>query len=826
MPLDLSQLSAQQSNSKQLDPATLFRTLPVNREKFKYLRDVQAEVIKRWYDRRNDRDLRIKMNTGGGKTLVGMLLLKSCLNEGFGPAVYIAPTPYLADQVAAEANELGIAVSKDPRALTVASGREVLVTHIHVLLNGMSKFGVGNEAKIPIGSIVIDDAHSCLNTAEEQFTLKIERSSSLFDQIVALFSHNLEEQSSIAAIEIKKGNGDVCLRVPYWAWREQLSKVTEILYAEKNDQLRFSWPLLSDVLAECRCVVSSSRIEITPRCLPIAVIPSFGQAKRRIFMSATFADDNVLITDFAAAPELIRHAIAPANASDIGERLILVPQELNPDLSDEELRRLAADYSRSINVVVIVPSDHRLKKWQQHSQLVLRADTLEEGVSRLRQEHVGLTVIVNKFDGIDLPNDACRLLIIDDLPDVQSLADRVDESALTGTRIHMHRGIQQIEQGMGRGVRSAEDFCAVLLMGRKLTARLYANGAIQGFSPATLAQFELSRSLGEQIRNKGIDELRMAIDTCLNRDPQWTQISRNSLASVTYGEDNSDTSLAIARREAFDKALARDHHGAAQSIERAVNTETDPKVKGWLMSEYAEYVANYDPSYSQELALKAHTLNTQVMRPIAGVSYQKLSNKSSVQSGDLISFLRTRFLDGNQMLVHANAMLEDLQFESVSFKRFESAFAEIGRFLGFNAQRPESEYGSGPDVLWAIGSLQYFVVECKNEASTEFISKDYVNQLSGSIHWFSENYDTTCKVVPVLVHPSTRIDTAASPHADMRVIDRESLSKLKTSFVSFVKGLATWKDFGDPQKVTDHLRACSFDTASFLTSYTKTVTRG
>ena len=35
------------------------------------------------------------MNTGGGKTVVGLLMLKSCLNEGVGPAVYVTPDNYL-----------------------------------------------------------------------------------------------------------------------------------------------------------------------------------------------------------------------------------------------------------------------------------------------------------------------------------------------------------------------------------------------------------------------------------------------------------------------------------------------------------------------------------------------------------------------------------------------------------------------------------------------------------------------------------------------------------------------------------------------------------
>ena len=39
------------------------------------------------------------MNTGSGKTVVGLLILKSCLNEEKGPAVYVVPDSYLVKQV-------------------------------------------------------------------------------------------------------------------------------------------------------------------------------------------------------------------------------------------------------------------------------------------------------------------------------------------------------------------------------------------------------------------------------------------------------------------------------------------------------------------------------------------------------------------------------------------------------------------------------------------------------------------------------------------------------------------------------------------------------
>ncbi len=78
------------------------------------------------------------------------------------PAVYVSPTPHLAEQVRSEATDLGLEVTEDPRASRFQNGKAILVTHVHRVINGKSVFGVGDEGvKIPIGSIVIDDAHTC-----------------------------------------------------------------------------------------------------------------------------------------------------------------------------------------------------------------------------------------------------------------------------------------------------------------------------------------------------------------------------------------------------------------------------------------------------------------------------------------------------------------------------------------------------------------------------------------------------------------------------------------------------------------------------------------
>src|SRR5258706_13235231 len=95
-----------------LRPRDIFAALP-NRP-WPYLRQEQGEVLEKWFDRREDRDVVIKQNTGGGKTVVGLLIAQSTLNEGIGKAVYLAPDTYLAGYVRREAARLGLATATGP----------------------------------------------------------------------------------------------------------------------------------------------------------------------------------------------------------------------------------------------------------------------------------------------------------------------------------------------------------------------------------------------------------------------------------------------------------------------------------------------------------------------------------------------------------------------------------------------------------------------------------------------------------------------------------------------------------------------------------------
>ena len=165
-------------------------------------------------------------------------------------------------------------------------------------------------------------------------------------------------------------------------------------------------------------------------------------------------------------------------------------------------------------------------------------------------------------------------------------------------------------------------------------------------------------------------------------------------------------------------------------------------------------------------------------------------------------------------------MLSNLHIGS-EYEKFEEALNEIGIVLGFVCSRPDKETGGyGPDNLWAIDSSEYLVIECKTEATTQTIKKDYCNQLSGSVNWFKENYAYPNKCIPIMVHPSKFIDMVASPDENMRVMTEKELEYFRKNLRDFFGALCHNGNNSDISKINELLRIYKLRKDDIASMYT------
>lgn len=818
--IDFSKLSAKINNSAVINPAEIFMALPSKAQKYAYLRNVQSEVLYQWFEQRDNKDTIIKMNTGSGKTTVALLILKSCLTEKHGQAAYVVPDNYLVGQVVAEAKDLGIAVTTSEKDLSFLQGEAILVINIQKLINGKSVFGMRAYNNVPLDYILIDDVHACVDDVKSQFSLKIERGTNLWAKVFKLYQDDLRAQNEKGYLDIVAGDpNSSCIAIPFWRVSDTKSEVLALLQEHKDDdEIMFNYPLIADYLKFCNCVVTHRGIEIEPYAVPIHVIQSFVNAKRRIFMSATLCDDSQLVSVFDVDSNT--SVITPKLASDIGDRMILYPQAYSPNISDEEIKQKLKEYSQIYSVVVIVPSNNRAQFWSDVTSEIYTAINIKDGVEKMRSQKKGLYVLINKYDGIDLPDEACRIIVLDGLPDARTAFDRVKEHYLQETIAGQREKIQKIEQGMGRGVRSTNDYCGVIIMGSALIQILFSQDARESFSSATKKQSEVSEYLAQQLRGKSLDEIFSTLEYCITQDPNWVTISRGALNSLIYNRDLHVDEYSLACRKAFNQAaLMGQYEQARDTIRTLVNKTEDVLVKGYMMLEQAKYNHYFNEVEAQKVLISAQNYNHHLLKPITGVKSVEPIKKIKPQAYQIIDSFGEKGV--NDYLIRLNKTIDALVFAPSSYKRFEAALKDFGLLLGWGAQRPDDEYGVGPDVLWYMGDMRYAVIECKNEAVAEKISKDYCGQLHSAVSWFETNYPHDCLCVPIIVYHENCFDYHASPAENFRVITAENLDILKQKVRGFGRALTADGTFNNPVELSKLLVTYKFTHDLFFDTYTK-----
>ncbi len=163
------------SIEKKVNPIEIYDELD-RRSETGPLRPVQTEILTEWWlHRKEDKDLILKLHTGKGKTLIGLLILQSKLNKNKGSCLYICPNIYLVKQTCQEADKFGIGYVTIDEINSLPdyflNSDKILITHEQKVFYGKSIFGVG-EKFTKVNTVILDDSHACIDFINESFKIR------------------------------------------------------------------------------------------------------------------------------------------------------------------------------------------------------------------------------------------------------------------------------------------------------------------------------------------------------------------------------------------------------------------------------------------------------------------------------------------------------------------------------------------------------------------------------------------------------------------------------------------------------------------------------
>lgn len=773
--VDFKKLREAKAKPKPLNPRDIFNALP-KPQGINDLYASQAQVLDVWYSRRTDKDVVVKLHTGGGKTLVALLMAQSVMNEMNEPVLYLSPTNQLVEQVLAKSKEYGIPalpyVKGQPLPAEFFDGMSVLVGAYETLFNGRSKFGVRGSGQevVKVGAIILDDAHVALASVREAFTLTVavKDHKDVYTELADRFRSAFKEVNRVGTFaDIIRGKEFGVMEVPSWAWHRKLGEIQEYLSGVVDEIDPFVWPFLRDNLGVCHCLFSKSTVSITPIFPPVDLLATFEESARRIYMSATIADDSEIVRTFGASQEAIAKPITSTSLAGVGERMMLVPglMKLGGVAITSMVKHIATKLAEhNHGVAILSPSSAAAKKWTDVAEYPKTTKEVSEQIAAMQAgDTFGPLVLANRYDGIDLAGNACRFLVMDDLPQGTTNYDVFRMDAMADAAVNSLLA-QRIEQGIGRGTRGGADYCVIVLVGSKLVGWIGRKKNLAFLTASTRVQLKMGQEVSEAVTT--VNEVGQTIMKCLNRDPDWVTYHASELAEAAHSAPVDELALRVAKveRKAFRLQRLGQYEKALNALEKLIGDEAladDAQRRAWLAASAARVAYQLeDETKGQKLQTSAYSVNNNHTPPRVRPVYVPRPAPGK-QSFAIV----TRLLEYDQraaMIADFDEAVAGLVPEASS-TWYEEALANCGGFLGFEAERPEKVHGVGPDVLWRTEAAFDFVIEAKSEKEEDkpLYKKDHA-QLLQAEHWFKQIYPGR-EAVRVSALPEAVADEKATP---------------------------------------------------------------
>ncbi len=778
-------------------PLELFESLTLRSEVVQEIWRPQADALREWHAARNDTDILFKLNTGAGKTLIGLIAAQSIVNETRGKVLYICANNQLLEQTKSKAEEYGIETSTYYNGQWTGDayhrGSGPALTNYQAVFNGKSVF----QREDLVGA-VFDDAHTAHATIRDQFTICIDRNRfrDLYHEITELTRERFHRmgRGTIFDEVVDTRDTSTVLFVPTFVSVSLTDTLVALLRnhgVPETRQTKFAWQHLRSHIRDCAILLHARRIEITPFLPPVHDLRPFQDDVRRLYLSATLPGDDEFCRTFGRYPKRI---IEPGGRAGETERMILIARQ---ECTDDDAVVWAKRLVDERKALIMVPHGEAVDRWTDIAA-VFRS---EEGHARIQQFAASSDeklVFVARYDGVDLPGDDCRVLVVYGLPVGATLLERFFRFHLQIGRAFDSVIASRLVQMVGRISRGMADYGIVLILGQQLVRWVLTPGHLALLPSHLRKQLELALMLRDNEAEFPACEL---LPKCLDREPDWLDLygqymRRGGTGSEAEADDQqsdrppTESRLPTVERRFLEMVWDGRHKDAARMLDRHLNLafDEDPRLGAWYMHwqahtlaiagrvEDAESVYHKAGQLSGELGRLPHRKGS---KPIED------QIETTAQANAMADLLVRRGEGIIDELQQAGAVLSS---GSATAAQHEESVRRVGAALAFDATRPDDDGDEGPDVLWLTPSEdRAFVFELKTKKGMDSeYNRDDIGRFHQHIQWTTNRFPAA-EQVRIFVGPRRGCTRNASPPDDLWVAAVAELATLAQVLVTVYK---------------------------------------
>lgn len=774
------------------DPETLFYDLRGRSSDIKHLWSHQADVL-RDYNQSflQAQDVAIELPTGAGKTLVGLLIAEFRRRRFHERVAYLCPTRQLARQVGAQACKYGIKAHVfvgRQRDYPPGEFSEFQSSNALAITTYSAVFNT-NPRICDAQSLILDDAHASENYIASMWSVEIARSDNreLYQCVVTLLRDGLPASfyaDIMSSSEPETGRIEL---VPGRYVRQYSRALRDLLDDRLKDETAawYAWKIIREHTPACGVFVSWDSILIRPLIPPSFTHAPFTQANQRVYMSATLGAGGEL-ERVTGVKRIQRIRIPPGwDKRGSGRRLFLMPQVAMSD--NEALRVVLAAATEFKRTLVLTPSQHEASQFRNHltgiGLAVLDAGDIEDSIDPFTARE-GAALVLSRYDGLDLPDEACRLLIIGGLPCGTNLQERFLWSGIGASSLLRDRVLTRFTQGVGRCTRSDNDYAVVIAWGRPLVEFLLKQDNRRLLHPEL--QAELAFGI-ENSRDNTVD-FKQLWEAFVEQREEWKHaeqaIVRLRDESSREPDPVSERLRAVVSDEVsyLHSMWNGDYESALECARKVADSLEGDETKGyrgwWYYLAADAAMALHETSHDDNLVGTARDCLKRAGKCCPVISwFARLAEQTRGQAEPLeidevtaeaIENMRQKLTEwaifGSRFEREVGQAINDLQ--ATDHRQFHRGLKVLGEMLGFRAELPGGE--GDPDCIWSIGSELHVVYEAKSEhTASDAIGINDVRQAQSHEDWVRKHRscDSRTRIVPIIVSPRTSVSAKAVAYA-------------------------------------------------------------